>query len=49
VVAVSSPNIYADPRALPGADGIAEAIDASIDELLRSEAFVAPPATPILD
>jgi diacylglycerol O-acyltransferase len=41
--------IYADPAALPDADGLAREIDVSIDELLRSESFAAPAATPILD
>jgi diacylglycerol O-acyltransferase / wax synthase len=40
--------LYADPESLPDADLLAEAIDASIDELLEAESFAAAPE-PILD
>jgi diacylglycerol O-acyltransferase / wax synthase len=40
--------LYADPEALPEADGLADAIDRSIDELERAESF-APAPEPILD
>jgi len=40
--------LYADPGVLPDADGLAAAIDRSIDELLEAESFAAA-AAPIFD